>query len=61
MCPAACDSGCLAACLRSALPPVQKITGGALWLELVAMAILGATCLAWQFFSEQDGSSPFYY
>lgn len=40
---------------------MQKITAGALWMELAAMAILGGTVLAWQFYSENEGSSPFYY
>lgn len=39
----------------------QKITGGALALELLAMGILGGTVLAWQVLSEAEGSSPFYY
>ncbi|KAI3438116.1 hypothetical protein D9Q98_000557 [Chlorella vulgaris] len=39
----------------------QKISAGALWMELAAMGILGGTVLAWQFFSENEGSSPFYY
>lgn len=49
----------LLACLPACLP--QKITAGALGMELVAMAILGGTVLAWQFFSENEGSSPFVY
>lgn len=39
----------------------QKITAGALMMELAAMAVLGGTVLAWQFFSENEGSSPFVY
>lgn len=38
-----------------------KITGGALLMELLAMAVLGGTVLAWQFLSENEGSSPFVY
>lgn len=39
----------------------QKIAAGALMMELAAMAVLGGTVLAWQFFSENEGSSPFVY
>lgn len=39
----------------------QKIALGALWMELLAMFILGGTVLAWQMLSEAEGSSPFYY
>jgi hypothetical protein len=51
--------------MQVAIPTIlyhsQKITAGALWMELAAMGILGGTVLAWQFFSENEGSSPFYY
>jgi hypothetical protein len=40
---------------------MQKITAGALGMELLAMAILGGTVLAWQFYSDTEGTSPFYY
>lgn len=33
---------------------VQKITSGALWTELAAVALLGATVLAFDYFNSSD-------
>ncbi|EFN55013.1 hypothetical protein CHLNCDRAFT_134836 [Chlorella variabilis] len=54
-------SAVAAVAIPTILYHAQKITAGALWMELAAMAILGGTVLAWQFYSENEGSSPFYY
>ena len=53
------------ACERARAPRrrvlAQKITGGAFWMEIFAMIILGGTWLAWEYFSSEGTSSPFYY
>jgi hypothetical protein len=54
-------SAVAAVAIPAILYHAQKITGGALLMELTAMGVLGGTVLAWQFFSENEGSSPFYY
>lgn len=55
-------SGVAAVAIPAILYHAAKITLGALWMELLAMAIISGTVLAWQVLSESgDGSSPFYY
>ncbi len=40
---------------------MQKITFGALGMELAAMFVMGGTLVAYQFLSERDGGSLYYY
>ncbi|KAL4452245.1 hypothetical protein ABPG75_007907 [Micractinium tetrahymenae] len=54
-------SAVMAVAIPAILFHAQKIAAGALVMELAAMAVLGGTVLAWQFFSENEGSSPFVY